>query len=86
MIQNKQGQKLIASAKDLDEGLTKVSLGEGLAFLYSGMNDGSLAEKYHIHILDLHANQEEQAIAAAYRWKNDREMLQLFVDFLQNWT
>lgn len=49
----------------LDEGLSMVAVGKGLAFLYSGMNDDRLAEKYQIKIADLEDNSLNQNMVAA---------------------
>ncbi|CAM2946915.1 LysR family transcriptional regulator [Dellaglioa algida] len=61
--------------KDLDEGLSTVSLGKGLAFLYSGMNDGTLEEKYNIKILDLEDIDHDQNIVSAFDKKNNNQFL-----------
>ncbi|MGM0303459.1 hypothetical protein IGI66_003124 [Enterococcus sp. AZ048] len=65
--------------KDLDAGLAKVSVGEGLAFLYSGMNDGSLEDKYHIKIIDLKNDDTDQTIVAAFDKENKNEYLRELV-------
>ncbi|MEO1770754.1 LysR family transcriptional regulator [Candidatus Enterococcus ferrettii] len=70
--------------KNLEEGLTKVALGEGLAFLYSGMNDGTLEEKYPIKIIDLASDGSDQNIVAAYDKRNDNSLLKELFLFLKN--
>lgn len=69
--------------KELDEGLAKVSVGKGLAFLYSGMDDGTLEEKYHIKIIDLESDSRDQNIVAAFNQENDNPLLQELFQFLQ---
>lgn len=68
----------------LDEGLTKVSLGEGLAFIYSGMNDGTIETKYPIKIIDLEALDIDQNIIIAYNSKNQNDFSQKLAFFLQD--
>ncbi|MGG5316128.1 LysR family transcriptional regulator [Enterococcus sp. AZ072] len=70
--------------KNLDEGLAKVALGEGLAFLYSGMNDGSLEEKYPIKIIDLVSDSNDQNIVAAYDKRNESSLLRELFTFFKN--
>jgi len=70
--------------KTLDEGLAKVSIGEGLAFLYSGMNDGTLEAKYHIKIIDLDTNVNDQNIIIAYNPKNLNYFSQKLAIFLRD--
>ncbi|MGH1942383.1 LysR family transcriptional regulator [Enterococcus faecium] len=68
--------------KNLDEGLSKVSIGEGLTFLYSGMNDGTLEEKYHIKIVDLKNDDTDQNIVVAFnKEKTNKLLLELFQFF-----
>lgn len=69
--------------KNLDEGLSKVSIGDGLAFLYSGMNDGTLEGKYHIKIIDLDDNGTDQNIVAAFNKGKKSKLLQELTQFLQ---
>jgi len=52
-LQNGFNIKANYYVNNLDEGLSMVSMGKGLAFLYSGMNDGQLESNYHIKIVDL---------------------------------
>ncbi|MBU5365779.1 LysR family transcriptional regulator [Enterococcus devriesei] len=75
--------KATSYVKDLDEGLARVSLGEGLAFLYSGMNDGSLEKKYPIKIIDLETADNDQDLVAAIQEKNEQVYLQKFSSFLK---
>lgn len=70
--------------KGLDEGLSLVSVGKGLAFLYSGMNDGTLESKYHITIIDLEMTHNDQNIVAAFDKNNDNELLGKLFSFLKN--
>lgn len=69
--------------KDLDEGLSMVSVGKGLAFLYLGMNDGTLAAKYHIKITDLADISHEQNIVSVINKNNDSQLLHDLYDFLK---
>ncbi|ANK60195.1 LysR family transcriptional regulator [Loigolactobacillus backii] len=69
--------------KDLDEGLSMVSMGKGLAFLYSGMNDGTLEEKYHIKISDLENVGRDQDIISAINKSNDNKLLQELFAFIK---
>lgn len=70
--------------KDLDAGLAKVSVGEGLAFLYSGMNDGTLEDKYHIKIIDLKNDEADQTIVAAFEKENRNEALHSLVHLIED--
>nr|WP_244966941.1 LysR family transcriptional regulator [Listeria grandensis] len=69
--------------KELDEGLSLVSLGKGLTFLYSGMNDGTLENKYHIKIIDLENDGEDQNIVAAFDRSNETDLLLDLFMFIQ---
>ncbi|MBC2181588.1 LysR family transcriptional regulator [Listeria booriae] len=69
--------------KDLDEGLSMVSLGNGLAFLYSGMNDGSLEEKYRVKIIDLKSDTKGQNIVMAIDKNNTNNFLQELFHFVK---
>lgn len=60
---------------NLDEGLTAVSAGKGLAFLYSGMNNGNLAQQYHIKIIDLEDVNQDQNIVTVTRKTNRNALL-----------
>lgn len=73
----KNGFKLKANryVKDLNEGLSQVSTGKGLAFLYLGMNDGSLETKYHIKIVDLQEAAHEQDVMVVMNENNQDEMI-----------
>ncbi|WP_438756155.1 hypothetical protein [Enterococcus sp. AZ126] len=70
--------------KDLDEGLSMVSLGKGLAFLYSGMDDGTLEDRYRIKIIDLKDESKKQNIVVAFDTKNENYLLQKLFMFVQN--
>lgn len=73
--------------KTLDEGLSRVALGEGLAFIYSGMNDGTLEEKYHIKIIDLESDDKNQNVVAVFDKKNNNKLLrELFLFVKDNLT
>lgn len=76
--------KANAYVKSLDEGLSKVSTGEGLAFLYSGMNDGTLEDKYHIKIMDLENDNDEQNIVVARNEKIQNDLLKELFLFVKN--
>ncbi|EAE8347749.1 LysR family transcriptional regulator [Listeria monocytogenes] len=82
----KHGFNLKANSyvKDLDEGLSMTSVGEGLAFLYSGMNDGTLAAKYHIKIIDLENDSTDQNIIAAINKPNENELVQELFSFIKS--
>ncbi|MBO0432066.1 LysR family transcriptional regulator [Enterococcus sp. DIV0660C] len=69
--------------KNLDEGLSKVSVGDGLAFLYSGMDDGTLEERYHIKIIDLKKNQTNQDIVAAFTREKNSGLFGELIHFLK---
>ncbi|MTV81483.1 LysR family transcriptional regulator [Secundilactobacillus folii] len=60
----------------LDEGLSMVAVGKGIAFLYSGMNNGTLEDRYHIKIADLKEESLDQNIVAAIRKDNQNQLLQ----------
>ncbi len=83
----KHGFNLKANSyvQNLDEGLSMTSVGEGLAFLYSGMNDGTLAEKYHIKIVDLENDSTDQDIAAALDKPNENELVQELFSFIKSY-
>lgn len=83
-IKNGFNLKVNVYVKDFDEGLSKVSLGKGIAFLYSGMNDGTLEEKYRIKIIDLEIGSENQNIAVALDTTNKNELLKELFLFLKN--
>lgn len=82
-IKNGFNLKVNSYVKDLNEGLSLVSVGKGLAFLYSGMNDGTLEEKYHINISDLETTRNNQNIVAAIDKHNDNELLWELFTFLK---
>ncbi|OJG69153.1 hypothetical protein RV09_GL000552 [Enterococcus moraviensis] len=75
-IKNGFNLKANSYVKDLDEGLSRVSVGNDLAFLYSGMNDGTLEEKYHIKIIDIDNVSTDHTIAVAYNKEYKNELLQ----------
>lgn len=83
-IKNGFNLKVDFYVKDLDEGLSMVSLGKGLAFLYSGMNDGTLEDRYRIKIIDLKDKNKEQNIVVAFDTKNENHLLQKLFLFVQN--
>lgn len=83
-IKNGFNLKANAYVKDLDEGLSMVSVGNGLSFLYSGMNDGSLADKYHIKIIDLESTNSDQNIVAALNTTNNSSLLKTFFEFIKH--
>lgn len=70
--------------KNLDEGLFMVSLGKGLVILYSGMDDGTLEDRYRIKIIDLNDESKEQNIVVAFDTKNENYLLQKLFLFVQN--
>ena len=67
----------------MNKGLSLVSVGKGLALLYSGINDGTLEEKYHINISDLETTRNNQNIVAAIDKYNDNELLRELLTFLK---
>lgn len=67
----------------MNKGLSLVSVGKGLVFLYSGINDGTLEEKYHINISDLETTRNNQNIVAAIDKYNDNELLRELLTFLK---
>lgn len=71
--------------KDLDEGLSMVSVGKGLAFLYSGMNDGTLEKKYRIKIINLENAGNDHDIVAAYNPKKPHMLVQELFTFIKNY-
>ncbi|EUJ30492.1 LysR family transcriptional regulator [Listeria cornellensis] len=83
----KNGFNLKANSyvKDLDEGLSLVSIGKGSAFLYSGMNDGMLEGKYRIKIIDLESYSEDQHIVAAFDKGNKTNLLLDLFTFIQRY-
>jgi len=76
--------KVNTYVKNLDEGLTMAALGKGIAFLYSGMNDGTLASKYQIKIRDLASADTDQNIVVAMSKSNQNQQINsLFNRFTQ---
>ncbi|KRM72970.1 LysR family transcriptional regulator [Lacticaseibacillus brantae] len=70
--------------KNLDEGLTMAALGKGIAFLYSGMNDGTLESRYQIKIVDLMSTDNDQDIVCAMTTDNSNpQVRRLFAQFQQ---
>ncbi|EKZ4334367.1 LysR family transcriptional regulator [Listeria monocytogenes] len=82
----KHGFNLKANSyvKDLDEGLAMTSVGEGLAFLYSGMNDGTLEDKYNIKIMDIQEERNDQNIVAAINKQSEITLLQELFSFIKS--
>ncbi|EAG7310890.1 LysR family transcriptional regulator, partial [Listeria monocytogenes] len=82
----KHGFNLKANSyvKDLDEGLAMTSVGEGLAFLYSGMNDGTLEDKYNIKIMDIQEERNDQNIVAAINKQSENTLLQELFSFIKS--
>ncbi|MFC6254913.1 LysR substrate-binding domain-containing protein [Secundilactobacillus hailunensis] len=68
----------------LEEGLSMVAVGKGLAFLYSGMNDHTLEEKYQIKIADLEDNSLDQNIVVAIDQNNQNQFLQQLYGIMKN--
>lgn len=75
-LQNGFNLKADHYVKDLDQGLSMVGLGKGLAFLYSGMNNGTLEREYHIKIVDLDNSEEKQDILSVINKNNKNQFLQ----------
>ncbi|MFC4770412.1 LysR family transcriptional regulator [Enterococcus hermanniensis] len=73
--------KAATYVKNLDEGLANVALGEGLAFLYSGMDDGTLEEKYPIKIVDLENENSDQSIVAVFNTETANPMIRAFFKY-----
>lgn len=81
-LQNGFNLKANYYVKNLDEGLSMTSLGKGLAFLYSGMNDGTLEDKYKIKIVDLDISDQQQNIVCAMDINNHTRLVrELFEAF-----
>lgn len=64
--------------KSLGEGLSMTALGNGLAFLYSAMNQGNLASKFNIKIIDLVDANESQDIHVAINSESSNPEIQNF--------
>jgi len=64
--------------KSLDEGLSAVAVGKGLAFLYSGMNSGNLEQQYHIEIADIENQDMDQNIVVAVNRSNEALLNDLY--------
>lgn len=72
--------------RNLDEGLSKTSLGEGIAFLYSGMDNGYLSKKYRVKFLNLNEERSSQKLVYAFK-ENNHPLLDAFLNFAcQNQT
>ncbi|ALS00343.1 LysR family transcriptional regulator [Enterococcus silesiacus] len=82
-IKNGFNLKVDFYVNDLDEGLSMVSLGKGLAFLYSRMDDGTLEGRYHIKILNLQGNSKEQDIVVAFDRNNQNYFLRELFTFVK---
>lgn len=83
-LQNGFNLKANTYVKNLDEGMSMVALGKGIAFLYSGMNDDTLEAKYHIKIVDLSIpNQDQDIVVARMADTPNRQAQQLFELFSQ---
>lgn len=63
----------------LNEGLLAVSQEKGLTFLYSGMNDGSLENKYNIKILDLEDIRPDSIFYAITKGKKNKTLHELYM-------
>ncbi|WP_048000675.1 LysR family transcriptional regulator [Lactiplantibacillus herbarum] len=64
--------------KSLDEGLSAVAVGKGLAFLYSGMNGGNLEQQYHIKVADIENQDLDQNIVVAVSRNNESLLNELY--------
>lgn len=64
--------------KSLDEGLSAVAVGKGLAFLYSGMNGGNLEQQYHIKVADIENQDLDQNIVVAVNRNNESLLNELY--------
>ncbi|TDG55255.1 hypothetical protein C5H55_001436 [Pediococcus pentosaceus] len=73
----KNGYNLKANyyVKNLSQGLSMTALGNGLAFLYSAMNDGQLEKQYRIKIKDLTDNFGNQNIVIAMKRSVDNALI-----------
>ena len=67
--------------KNLDEGLSKTSLGEGIAFLYFGMDNGYLSKKYRVKFLNLNEERSSQKLVYAFK-ENNHPILDAFLNFV----
>ncbi|GAY73973.1 LysR family transcriptional regulator [Lentilactobacillus kosonis] len=83
-LQNGFNIKANYYVNNLDEGLSMVSMGKGLAFLYSGMNDGQLESKYHIKIADLAGSSPNQDIVMAINKITATDTTKSLLEFIQN--
>nr|WP_269780575.1 hypothetical protein [Pediococcus pentosaceus] len=74
----KNGYNLKANhyVKDLSQGLSMTALGNGLAFLYSAMNDGQLEKQFRIKIKDLTDNFGNQNIVIAMKRSVDNLLVE----------
>ncbi|WPK15880.1 LysR family transcriptional regulator [Pediococcus pentosaceus] len=73
----KNGYNLKANyyVKNLSQVLSMTALGNGLAFLYSAMNDGQLEKQYRIKIKDLTDNFGNQNIVIAMKRSVDNALI-----------
>lgn len=73
----KNGYNLKANyyVKNLSQELSMTALGNGLAFLYSAMNDGQLEKQYRIKIKDLTDNFGNQNIVIAMKRSVDNALI-----------
>lgn len=62
--------------KNLSQGLSMTAMGNGLAFIYSAMDDGELAQKYHIKIADLTDTIGNQDIVIAINQDKENDVTQ----------
>jgi len=68
---------------NLDEGMSLVALGKGLAFLYSGMNYDNLEQKYPIKIADLADNSLDQNVVCAIDAKHSKDTVRELFELLK---
>lgn len=68
---------------DLEEGLSKTSTGDGISFLYSGMIDSLLENKYRIKIISLLEEDDSQNIFFSWDKKNENNGLKSFINFIE---
>lgn len=68
----------------LDEGLSMVAVGKGLAFLYSGMNDNMLEERYQLKIADLVDDSLNQNIVVAVNKQHQGHRLKELYELIRD--
>lgn len=83
-LQNGFNLKANYYVTNLDEGLSMTSTGKGLAFLYSGMDDGTLEEKYNIKIVDLSVKHQNQDLVCVIRRDNRNKLIWSLYDELRS--